>query len=394
MTRRSVARVRRRGSLSGPRPLVSIVVPVFDVERYLTRCVDSILAQPLPSFEVLLVDDGSTDRSAAIAAGYAARHDHVRLLRQPNAGLGSARNAGVRVARGEFLTFVDSDDILPPEAYTRMVATLQRTGSDFAVGMLKRDDGRSRFATRRMRRNHRVERLGVTLEEMPEILADVFAVNKLFRRSFWDAAGLRFPEGVRYEDQPTLTAAYLQAAAFDVVTETVYLWRIRDDRSSITQQRHDIRDLCDRVVTKRAADALLVGAPAHVHRTWKTDVLPVDMWEYFRSVPGCSEEYWSTLVAAVREFWPPTGLAFERTLVPVQQRLMGWLVAHDRRSELEALLSFLDARPDGLPLQLRADRVVCLLPGHEHAGRARPRELYELGPHEQHAPTAPAVAAS
>ncbi|MDX6326024.1 MAG: hypothetical protein QOK15_2378 [Nocardioidaceae bacterium] len=373
---------RRAGVESAP-PLVSIVVPVYNVAPYLTECLASILAQPLPSYEVVLVDDGSTDGSGAIAADIAAHHGHVRLLRQPNAGLGAARNAGARASRGTYLTFVDSDDVLPAGAYTTMLATLETTGSDFAVGMLERDDGIRRFATPRMRRNHRVERLGIRLEEFPEILADVFAVNKIFRRSFWDTAQLQFPVGVRYEDQPTLTAAYLRARAFDVVRETVYLWRIRSDRTSITQQRHDIADLRDRIVTKRSANALLAGAPSHVRRVWTTDVLPVDMWEYFRSVPGCSEEYWTMLVSAVREFWPSGGVPFERALIPVQQRLMGWFVAQDRRADLEALLDFIDSRLDGLPMQARDGRIMCLLPGHEDAGVVLPRELYELGEHEQ-----------
>ena len=87
--------------------------------------------------------------------------------------------------------------------------------------------------------------------EHPEILGDVFAWNKVFRRTFWDGAGLAWPEGVRYEDQPTTTRAYLAARAFDVLPEVVYHWRIRYDGTSITQQRSSVRDLADRLATKR-----------------------------------------------------------------------------------------------------------------------------------------------
>jgi CDP-glycerol glycerophosphotransferase len=306
----------------------------------------------------------------------------VHLIRQANAGLGAARNTGAKASVGEFLAFVDSDDRLPRNAYNAMLESLQQTGSDFAIGMLERHNGRRRFTTQRMRRNHGRTRLRVSLEQMPQILADVFAVNKVFRRSFWEAAGLEFPVGLRYEDQPALTAAYLRCRSFDVLTDTVYLWRVRRDQSSITQQRHDIADLRDRIESKRFTHALLKHASPHVRKVWRADVLPVDMWEYFRSVPGCSDEYWATLRAAVLEFWTPDTVPFEKTRVPVQQRLMGWLVVQNRRADLEHLLTFLDNHLDGLPLQMRRGKVVCLLPGHEQAGVSAPAELYELSPHE------------
>lgn len=363
-------------------PVLSIVVPVYNVEPYLAECLESILRQVLPPYEVVVVDDGSTDGSHDIAARYAEAYSHIHLITQANAGLGAARNTGAKASTGEFLAFVDSDDRLPRNAYNTMLTTLQQTGSDFAIGLLERQSGRRRFATQRMRRNHGRTRLRVTLAQMPQILADVFAVNKVFRRSFWESAGIEFPVGLRYEDQPALTAAYLRCRSFDVLTDTVYLWRVRRDRSSITQQRHDIADLRDRIESKRFTHALLGDAPPHVRKVWLTDVLPVDMWEYFRSVPYCSDEYWITLRAAVLEFWTADTVPFEKTRVPVQQRLMGWLVAQDRRADLEHLLTFLNGHLDGLPLELRGGKVVCLLPGHEQAGISAPAELYELNPYE------------
>ena len=331
------------------RPTLSIVVPVYNVAPYLAACLDSVLRQPFSDYEVVLVDDGSTDASGSIAASYADRHRNFRLVRQANAGLGAARNAGVAEARGELLTFLDSDDQLPADAYSTMVSVLRRSRSDFVVGMLQRDDGVRQFATERMRANHASLRVGVTVPEMPRILADVFAVNKLFRRSFWDSAGMSFPVDLRYEDQPALTRAFLAARAFDVVPDTVYLWRIRDDKSSITQRRHDIADLRDRITTKRMSSSLVASAPAHVRDVWWSDVLPVDMWEYFRSVPGCSDEYWTLLRDAVREFWSEDTVPFEKTLVPAQQRVMGWLVARDRRADLERFLEYVDANRSSLP---------------------------------------------
>ena len=341
----------RRRHTTPQTPTLSVVVPVYAVEQYLPACLASIAAQTYDDYEVIVVDDGSPDSSARIAQKHARRDGRIRVVRRANAGVGAARNAGVREARGSLLTFVDSDDELPPGAWELMVGTLQRTGSDLVVGTAERDDGRRRWTTPRMEVNHRTDRLGVTVDEMPGILADVFAWNKVFRREFWVRERLAFPEGTRYEDQPALTRAFLAARSFDVLSDTVYLWRVRDDGSSITQGRHAIADLVDRLETKRESAAMVrAHGVAEVTRVFHADVLPVDMWEYFRAVPGCSDDYWQLLVGGVRELWNSSTVPFEETLVPVQQRLMGWLVAQDRRADLERLLEFIDAHR-GLPVE-------------------------------------------
>ena len=292
---------------------------------------------------MVVVDDGSPDNSADIARRFARKDARIKLVSQPNGGLGAARNFGVSHATGELLTFLDSDDELPQDAWTSMVASIDATGSDIAIGKLERDDGKRRWAMPQMEANHRVERLGITVAEMPEILADVFSVNKVYRRSFWDEAGLSFPTRIRYEDQPVLTKALLAARAVDVLTETVYFWRVREDGSSITQNRHHLADLTDRLATKRTSVAeVLAAGDAQVTRVFMETVLPVDMWEYFRSVPGCSDDYWELLVDGVRELWNDQTVPFERTAVPPQQRLMGWFVAQGRRDDLVALLEWID----------------------------------------------------
>jgi glycosyltransferase involved in cell wall biosynthesis len=336
------------------RPLLSVVVPLHDVEPYLPACLESLTRQGVDSKEVVLVDDGSTDGSARVAADYVRRHRGARLIRQANAGLGAARNAGIAATRGRYLTFLDSDDDLPANAYRPMLESLERTGSDFATGLLLRSDPRGRLrAPARQRRLHAEPRVGTTLTETPEALLDVFACTKVFRRDFWDRAGLAFPVGIRYEDQPTTTAAYTRATSFDVLPDVVYHWRRRESGTSITQQPRDLAHLADRITSKRMADALLHDAPAHVRRVWCRDVLPVDMWEYFTAVPGASDEYWTTVRAALNEFWGKgRPVPFEHTTVPLQHRLMGWLVGQDRREELETLLARLedqDASPVEIP---------------------------------------------
>ncbi len=337
----AVRRARAARAAAQP-PVLSVVVPIYNVEAYLQTTLESISAQSLKRFEAVIVDDGSPDSSADIARAWAAKDRRFRVVSQENAGPSAARNTGIRHCVAPYLTFVDGDDTLPPDAWKHLVETLERTGSDLCVGKLVRDNGHRQFATERMERNHVADRDRLRIEQLPEILADVFPVNKVYRRRFWDELQLAFPEGLFYEDQPVMTRAFL-AGTFDVLRETVYHYWIRADQSSTTQLRHRITDLSDRIETKRmTVTSVLAHGSDEVTRTFFDYVLPVDMWEYYRSVPQGTEEYWTMLRDAVREFWNPSTVPFEDVLVPVQQRLMGWLVAQDRRSDLETLIAFLD----------------------------------------------------
>ena len=345
--------------LRRPRPRLSVVVPAYQVEEYLADCLASILEQSYGALEVVVVDDGSSDATGTIADRIAAEDPRVTVIHQANAGLGAARNNGARAATGEYLAFADSDDLVVPGAYAAMVGSLESSGADVAVGAVERLRGEDRFMTPLMAENHRTPATGISLEDRPLLLADVFAWNKVYRRRFWDATDLSFPVDVRYEDQPTLTRALVAADGIDVLAEPVYLWRVRTDGSSISQQRADLRDLSDRLLTKRWSTATVEReCSAATLQAWFARVLPIDMWEYFRAVPRCDDAYWGLLRDGVREFWNPATVTFEETSLPLRQRLMGWLVAHDRRTDLEALLEHLDRHPGPLPQRTVDDRVV------------------------------------
>ncbi|WP_369824219.1 glycosyltransferase family 2 protein, partial [Kitasatospora sp. Root187] len=171
-------------------PRLSVVVPIYNVERYLQECLDSIAAQTFEDFECVLVDDGSTDGSAAIAEAYAAKDTRFRLVQQENKGLGAARNTGWRhLAPGtEYLTFVDSDDTLPTGAYQLMVSTLDETGSDFVAGNALRLRVAGLFPSHGHRRAFAESRLRTHVREVPGLVTDRTAWNKVYRRSFFDAA--------------------------------------------------------------------------------------------------------------------------------------------------------------------------------------------------------------
>ena len=114
--------------------LLSIIVPVYKTEQYLRQCVDSILAQTMADYELILVDDGSPDGSGAICDAYAAAHSHVRVIHKPNEGLTAARKSGMQAARGKYVAFVDSDDWIDPDMYAVMVRQAEEHGADLVTG--------------------------------------------------------------------------------------------------------------------------------------------------------------------------------------------------------------------------------------------------------------------
>jgi glycosyltransferase involved in cell wall biosynthesis len=321
------------------RQQIGVVVPAYGVEEWLPDCLDSLVGQQHRAWTAVVVDDGSPDRSGEIAEEYAARDDRIRVVHTVNHGLGAARNEGLRHLDSDYVAFLDSDDMLPATAYSDMVRRLEASGSDFVSASFQLwDDGRLQ-EPQWMRRLHREKRSRMRAEEHPEILGDVFAWDKLFRRSFWDDAGLAWPEGIRYEDQPCTTAAYLRGR-FDVMSDHVYLWRIRSDGTSITQRRDLAADLSDRLASKRQSLALVrsEGSSA-IQEVFVDRVLAGDLWRYFLELPKADDEWWTLLREGIGELWGERSLVHSG-LMPVH-RLIGWLIQHDRRNEATAVAEFL-----------------------------------------------------
>ena len=374
------------GRRRGPGPTLGIVVPVYDVADYLPACLDSILAQSHGQLDVVVVDDGSPDASGDIAEQYAMRDSRVRVVHIDNRGLGAARNEGLRHVRGDYLGFADSDDVVPPTAYAALVGALEQSGSDLATASIARWEGDDLLEPPWMRRLHNPARTDLSLLDHPELLGDVFAWNKVYRRSFWEHAALTWPEGVRYEDQPTTTRAFLAADGIDVLADVVYHWRIRRDGTSITQQRASLRDLDDRLATKRMSLASVdeyVAASADPRATalrqvFVDRVLAGDLHRYFAEIPGCDDAWWALLRDGI------VGLFGDRSLthsgLTPAHRLVGWLVEQDRRDDAAAVMTYVAALgrpldrvdgPDGTRIDLPAVDVTTVDPA---ALAVRPHE--------------------
>lgn len=339
--------IRRLASSVPDLGRVSVVVPCYKVEEYLADCLNSIITQTYPHLQIIVVIDGSPDRSAAIARGFARWDRRITVVEQPNGGLGNARNTGIAHATGDFIAFVDSDDSLPRGAYAAMVETLTLTGSDFVVGNLLRREGSKTWVPKWAQDVHREDRLRLTLDEAPEILADVFSWNKLFRRPFFETVVKGFPEGVRYEDQEPTARAYAGASAFDVLSAPVYTWYVRDDGSSITQQKSNTRDLQDRLQVMRAVSSFLARhASEYVVEHWHAKSIGLDLRAYYNEVPRTGDDFWVTLRDGVRGVASNMDTA-SWALVDLHDRVLARLVERDEREDVCTVLRIREEYGDG-----------------------------------------------
>ncbi|MEV0845806.1 CDP-glycerol glycerophosphotransferase family protein [Streptomyces sp. NPDC049954] len=332
-------------------PRLSVIVPIYDVEAYLPACLDSLRAQTLRELEVIMVDDGSPDDSATIAAEYAAADPRFRLVRKENAGLGAARNTGCEHLHpaSEFITFVDSDDTVPPDAYRLMVTSLDESGSDFALGNVQHLNSAKVWQSpmHRFLAGYNAKRTHVT--EDKRLLRDRTAWNKVFRRRFWEKHQLSFPEGVLYEDTPATIPAHFLAEAVDVIGETVYYWRLRqgEGNASITQRRTEVRGLRDRVAAVEGVSHFLAARPepeaAELKRAYDRSALTDDLRLFLNVLPDAGEEFRAEFLHHVNRYLD--GIDPEAVMgLPTQPRIK-WLLV--RKHAMDELVAIMEAERQG-----------------------------------------------
>ena len=204
--------------------LISVIVPVYNVETYLPQCLESILDQDHKELEIILIDDGSTDASGKICDQYAARDSRIQVIHQKNGGAAAAKNAGLRAATGEYLAFADSDDYLEPGAYRYMLQTLKETGAQ--VGEFS-----FRYVSQNGGEDHVIypERELVGMKEYLLRFTKgwhcALLWNKLYRRDLFD--GVFFEEGHRIDDEYFTYQGIMNAETVVCDSRIVYNYRLR-----------------------------------------------------------------------------------------------------------------------------------------------------------------------
>lgn len=203
-------------------PEVSIIIPVYNVIKYFEKCMESVLSQKMRDFEVILIDDGSTDGSGALCDRYAAEDGRVSAVHQSNAGLAAARNAGLACAAGNYVCFIDSDDYVSPDCLEKSLAAAKRHQADLVIFDYDFVDETGSMLFR-YHAGLEPDRL-LTLKTTPELInVSPSSCNKLYRKALFERAEACFPEGRLYEDLAT-TPKLLPGASAVYLPESLYYY--------------------------------------------------------------------------------------------------------------------------------------------------------------------------
>ncbi|MCI8856670.1 MAG: glycosyltransferase family 2 protein [Clostridiaceae bacterium] len=208
------------------KPEISVIVPVYNVEPYLRRCLDSIAGQTCGSLEIILVDDGSPDRCGEICDEYAAQDKRIRVIHKPNGGLSSARNVGLAAASGTWIGWVDSDDWIETGMFADMLACADRNRADIVVCGRLEQSGQNE--TRHVWSQERLLDPEAALELLLRNDVMQCAVwDKLWRRELFD--GISFPEGQNYEDLAVVHRLFCRAGKIACLPGAYYHYIQRAD---------------------------------------------------------------------------------------------------------------------------------------------------------------------
>ena len=321
---------------------ISVIVPVFNVEEYLRECLKSLQEQDIEEFEALLIDDGSTDGSPEIAKEFARRDPRFIYVQSDNCGPGAARNTAISRARGEYLCFLDADDIIPRHAYSRMLEEAEDHNADIVTGnvMRLRDGvlGTARLFEIVFSRYRHV----TDIHKSPILIYDSISCNKMIRRSFWQENGITYPEGITFEDIPVTFKAYCCARKVIMLDEIVYYWRVRDGATqSITQQktltivndRLNALGIVNRYCKEHAVEDSIISA-------WKYKNLTIDLNVLINKAVDFDDEQLEESIEVIRKHIIENGLENEFKRLPLLYYEKYKAIVNDDMEKLRELRRF------------------------------------------------------
>ncbi len=240
------------------KPLITVVVPVYKVEKYLRQCVDSVLAQTYKNLEIILVDDGSPDNCPGICDEYAEKDERVKVIHRENGGLSAARNSGIKIAEGKYISFIDSDDYVQPVYIEQLYCAL--VSFDAAVSECSYSHKESELDSQ-LKSDFK---LYSDKEALTEILIErdliTSACGKLFVTEIFE--NIRFPEGQLYEDYAVMPMIFNKAKKISFVDSKLYFYRVNDEsitKSSFNEKHMQYFEVAERVneyIEKKYPDLL------------------------------------------------------------------------------------------------------------------------------------------
>lgn len=225
-------------------PIISVIVPVYNVEKFIKKSIESLINQTFKEFEVLIVDDGSEDKSIEIAKKIASNDNRFIFLTKENGGLSDARNYGIERAKGEYLSFLDSDDYFDSQYLEKMYNKIKKENADICVCDIELVKENGDFI--RIQKNaysHTISGEEAFLDDIQTISIISMAQNKLYKKELFDT--VEYPKGLYYEDRATTYKLFLNSKKVTFVNETLFFYVQRDGSimNSLNQKKIDDRFL-------------------------------------------------------------------------------------------------------------------------------------------------------
>ena len=322
---------------------LSIIVPVYNTAEYLPKCLDSVICPGVDGYEIIIVNDGSTDSSKTVAESYVNRYPElIRLITTENGGLGQARNVGIENAHGEYLLFLDSDDSLSDNAVPEIMETLRQDYDIFIYDFVfVNPDGAVLSTEPGCRRSGEV-----SLESYPELLMEYpSGCNKICRRRLFTDSGLRFPGRVWYEDLRTMPKLYTMT---DKIYATGKPWYVYLQRpGSITNAAKLDRN----VEIIDAVDDLTEFYKAHgLYERYKNELEYIRFYNEFLTASAriCPADSRHPLLKTLREDFLAKCPGYKDNpyirAIPPKHKLLCSLFMRGRYGEAGALLRLNNAR--------------------------------------------------
>ena len=220
--------------------MISIIVPIYNVEEYLNRCLDSIVAQDYSDYEVLLIDDGSKDSSEDICLSYLEKYNNFYYYYKENGGLSDARNYGLNFAKGEYICFVDSDDYLREDYLSKLIDKAIQEKSDIVIC-----DYYDKYDNHEVIRKGKVNKNNNIIKDY--LLSPPNAWNKLYKKTLFTKNNIRYPKGLFYEDLATTPILLTKARKISYIDEALYYYVQRQgsimNQTSYNKKNDDIFDV-------------------------------------------------------------------------------------------------------------------------------------------------------
>lgn len=283
---------------------ISVIMPVYNVAAYLPQALDSVLSQDYQDLEVIVIDDGSTDGSGTICDAYAAKDSRVKVIHQKNSGAAAAKNAGLRIAGGYYLNFVDSDDYLEPDVYGYMVKVLEETGAD-AAQFSFRDVYRNRTEDHILLSGRTVVDGREYLARFPKDWSCALLWNKLYKRSLYE--GVFFEEGHKIDDEYFTYRGFLGNCTVALDERVIYNYRKRASSvmASPAAAEQRILDSLDAIVKRRTR---VLQVYPDLRRL--LDETYLDALWYLSETPGTTEKTIDLLKEHLKKYMTTRGNTF------------------------------------------------------------------------------------